>query len=581
MVKENSSNSVTSKAHLSNNKPTINNDISEPVTLNMDSSMDKTNQQLPRRKIPESPWGSPIPIGDGYGDVNRFPDGDGDEDGDEAEKRGWGWGCDFSSNATEELKIEIGRKLGIQFDDGMDVVSNGKGESCREERLGSTFVESDANAFNAFINMGRLHDFALGEDPMDFGPKCFKLFNHRMEDDGFNKPDLFEKNRSKKKDIQSRLDEWDAKAEAGILTSLDCLKREEDPMVLNRLEQNEDSLKQKNRVKWAIEGDENTNFFHSIVNKKGRRNQINGLNINGNWVENPNAIYSEAINHFSNRFHDPQPNYEVKEAVWNCCGSKSPGPDGLNFKFIIRYRDIIKIEFFKFIKYFKKYGCLARGCNASFIVLIPKTLDPLDLGDYRPISLIGCMYKVLSKLPASRLSKVIHKLISPNQSAFLVASLCRAIHLRVNTNDVSAPPFTWNSWVPRKVIVCAWRVALDRLPTRLNLCKRGINPPTSFAYRPKDKPSKAKEDAKNKASTSNEASTSNGGNMASTSNHFDVLSKPDVNTNHIVEEGVASKVVDLGHSSEKVNEDNDSDVEEVYNKSAIFLLVACSKRELS
>ncbi|GJY26676.1 hypothetical protein Tco_0401402, partial [Tanacetum coccineum] len=35
--------------------------------------------------------GSPIPIGDGYGDLNRFPDGDGDGDGDEDEKRGWGW----------------------------------------------------------------------------------------------------------------------------------------------------------------------------------------------------------------------------------------------------------------------------------------------------------------------------------------------------------------------------------------------------------------------------------------------------------------------------------------------------------
>ncbi|GJX67489.1 RNA-directed DNA polymerase, eukaryota [Tanacetum coccineum] len=320
----------------------------------------------------------------------------------------------------------------------------------------------------------------LLEDPMDFGPKCFKLFNHWMEEDGFNKVieapwasgdysgsadivlknklkqlkvdikswwrDLSEKNRSKKKDIQSRLDEWDAKAEAGILTSLDCLKREEDLMVLNRLEQNEkDSLKQKSRVKWAIEGDENTKIFHSIVNKKGRRNQINGLNINGNWVENPSAIYSEATNHFSNRFHDPQPNRpkfkcalfwqldqhdkcfldssftldEVKEAVWNCCGSKSLGSDGLNFKFIKRYWDIINIEFFNFIKYFEKYGCLAKGYNASFIVLIRKTLDQLDLQDYRPISLIGCMYKVLSKLLASHLSKVIHKLISPNQSTFL------------------------------------------------------------------------------------------------------------------------------------------------------------------
>ncbi|GKG63476.1 hypothetical protein Tco_0640971, partial [Tanacetum coccineum] len=37
------------------------------------------------------PWGSPIPIGDEDGDVNRFPDGDGDGDEDEAEKRRWGW----------------------------------------------------------------------------------------------------------------------------------------------------------------------------------------------------------------------------------------------------------------------------------------------------------------------------------------------------------------------------------------------------------------------------------------------------------------------------------------------------------
>ncbi|GKE27765.1 hypothetical protein Tco_1443149, partial [Tanacetum coccineum] len=31
----------------------------------------------PRQKIPESPWGSPVLIGDGDGDVNRFPNGDG------------------------------------------------------------------------------------------------------------------------------------------------------------------------------------------------------------------------------------------------------------------------------------------------------------------------------------------------------------------------------------------------------------------------------------------------------------------------------------------------------------------------
>ncbi|GJR08105.1 hypothetical protein Tco_0790757 [Tanacetum coccineum] len=52
---------------------------------------DMALKEIRGRKIPESPWGSSIPVGDGDGDVNRFPDGDGDGDEDEAEKRGWGF----------------------------------------------------------------------------------------------------------------------------------------------------------------------------------------------------------------------------------------------------------------------------------------------------------------------------------------------------------------------------------------------------------------------------------------------------------------------------------------------------------
>ncbi|GKB97469.1 cysteine-rich receptor-like protein kinase [Tanacetum coccineum] len=68
---------------------------------------------------------------------------------------------------------------------------------------------------------------------------------------------------------------------------------------------------------------------------------------------------------------------------------------------------------------FNRVGSLANGCNASFIVMVPKKDDPLEIGDYRLISLIGCAYKVLSKILVACLSHVIHKLIRKNQTAFI------------------------------------------------------------------------------------------------------------------------------------------------------------------
>ncbi|XP_057425987.1 secreted RxLR effector protein 78-like [Lotus japonicus] len=68
---------------------------------------------------------------------------------------------------------------------------------------------------------------------------------------------------------------------------------------------------------------------------------------------------------------------------------------------------------------FWQRGVWPKGSNASFIALIPKVDAPQNLNDFRPISLIGCMYKVISKLLAIRLKKVMGKLISEQQFAFL------------------------------------------------------------------------------------------------------------------------------------------------------------------
>jgi hypothetical protein len=55
---------------------------------------------------------------------------------------------------------------------------------------------------------------------------------------------------------------------------------------------------------------------------------------------------------------------------------------------------------------------------AFFVTLIPKVSSPMELKDYRPISLLGCLYKLLSKVLARRLAGVMNSIISTNQSGF-------------------------------------------------------------------------------------------------------------------------------------------------------------------
>ncbi|KAJ0518638.1 putative RNA-directed DNA polymerase [Helianthus annuus] len=64
-------------------------------------------------------------------------------------------------------------------------------------------------------------------------------------------------------------------------------------------------------------------------------------------------------------------------------------------------------------------GFLNVGYTSSFIALIPKCGDPGGLADYRPISLIGSVNKVVSKVLVNRLKGAINKLISEEQTTFL------------------------------------------------------------------------------------------------------------------------------------------------------------------
>ncbi|GJX05089.1 RNA-directed DNA polymerase, eukaryota [Tanacetum coccineum] len=167
--------------------------------------------------------------------------------------------------------------------------------------------------------------------------------------------------------------------------------------------------------------------------------------VDGDWVDIPSRVKDEFCSHFASRFQAPCdsrskinfpfPNRlnseqatsletpittdEIRSAVWACGENKSPGPDGFTFEFFRRFWDVIGPDFCLAVKWFFDHNSFAKGCNSSFIALIPKVSDPKFVNEYRPISLIGSLYKVVTKILAIRLVSVLDNLISEVQSAFL------------------------------------------------------------------------------------------------------------------------------------------------------------------
>ena len=186
-------------------------------------------------------------------------------------------------------------------------------------------------------------------------------------------------------------------------------------------------------------------FFYSMVNQRIKNSRINGLNVNGTWVSCPDKIKEVTHDFFMRKFTENHPHRpllksslfksiseyqrmsleapfdvnEVKNAVWSCGNNKAPDPDGFAFEFIRRFWDVVGKDFFKAVNFFGTNSLINPNSNASFVTLVPKVIDPLTLVDYRPVNLIGCVSKVITKVLAERLKGVICSVISRNQTAFL------------------------------------------------------------------------------------------------------------------------------------------------------------------
>ena len=75
-------------------------------------------------------------------------------------------------------------------------------------------------------------------------------------------------------------------------------------------------------------------------------------------------------------------------------GDKAPGPDGFTMGFFQSCWEVVKADIMAFLDDFHGGYSFEKSLNATFVSLIPKKTEAMEIKDFRPISLVGGVYKI-------------------------------------------------------------------------------------------------------------------------------------------------------------------------------------------
>ena len=173
--------------------------------------------------------------------------------------------------------------------------------------------------------------------------------------------------------------------------------------------------RQLSRELWLREGDKNTGFFHRMENAHHRNNSLDRIKINGVWLSKEQEMREGVVNAYQQMLSEdsgwkadigrlqleqisqqeaknleiPFSETEVHSALLEMNGDKAPRPDGFTMAFWQSCWDFVKDEILEMFKEFHEQSSFLKSLNNTFLILIPKKGGAEDLGDFRPISLLG------------------------------------------------------------------------------------------------------------------------------------------------------------------------------------------------
>jgi hypothetical protein len=202
---------------------------------------------------------------------------------------------------------------------------------------------------------------------------------------------------------------------------------------------------QKSRVRWLKEGDKCTKFFHQVANANRWNNSIESLIVDGTPTSDSASIRDHIVTFYESLFskplswrpqldnlefdslnveeasslENPFEEREVREVIKGMDRDKAPEPNGFTLAFFQDCWEVVKGDFMAVFEEFYARGKFVKSINSSFISLIPKTQGAKVIVDFRPISLVGGVYKIIAKVLANKMRRVMDRIISKLQNAFV------------------------------------------------------------------------------------------------------------------------------------------------------------------
>ena len=207
----------------------------------------------------------------------------------------------------------------------------------------------------------------------------------------------------------------------------------------------------RSKIKWIEEGERSTKFFFGLEKQNYVKKNMRKIEVDNVVISDPKLIQQKQKLFYEDLYQSKQHiNFEIPETFFNSdkietlddaeketcdrpitleeCekvmktfkNDKSPGNDGLTYEFYKTFWNAIRKPLIDCYQYAFEKNELSTSQKQSIITLLEKTgKNRLDLGNWRPISLLNFDYKLLTKLLSSRMQEYLPRLINSNQAGFV------------------------------------------------------------------------------------------------------------------------------------------------------------------